>query len=312
MKPDSTARDRKTLLVTGASGFLGWHICCTARSSWNVVGTCCTQDVAIDGVEMRALDLRNETEIAAFLAAVRPDAVIHAAAVSAPNDCEKNPALSEKVNVEATTCIARWSGAAGVPLVFTSTDLVFDGEHAPYGEDDNAVPVSVYGRHKLAAEDAVLRFAQKGVACRLPLMFGDRDGMPASFIGPWIQALQQDEPVSLFEDEIRTPVSGAVAARGLLLALEKGVQGVLHLGGCERVSRYAFGLLLAEAFGLSPVSIRKIRLADITMAAPRARDVSLDSSAAFSLGYDPGSLEVQLAAVRESMQGRCNREASAR
>jgi dTDP-4-dehydrorhamnose reductase len=77
--------------------------------------------------------------------------------------------------------------------------------------------------------------------------------------------------ISLFEDEIRTPVSGAVAAEGLLLMLENGVRGVIHLGGRERISRYAFGLKLAETFGLPSDSIQKVKLAEIAMPAQQPR-----------------------------------------
>jgi len=292
----------KKLLVTGVSGFLGWHICQAALASWDVVGTYNQNATVIDGVDTVALDLRDGGRIADFLDEIRPDAIIHAAALSLPNACELQPELSEKINIDATRSLSEWCGSAGVPMLFTSTDLVFDGEHAPYSEDDAVAPISVYGRHKVVAEKAILENVSNGLVCRMPLMFGYRNGRPASFIGPWLEKLRNGERLNLFEDESRTPVDGKSAAEGLLLALESGWSGTLHFGGRESISRYEFGLKFAKKFGVSPDSITATKIADIKMASPRARDVSLDSNNAFVLGYNPGTIDEQLKACADSLQ----------
>jgi dTDP-4-dehydrorhamnose reductase len=114
-----------------------------------------------------------------------------------------------------------------------------------------------------------------------------------SFIQPFIQTLKEKKELSLFIDEFRTPVSGTTAAKGLLLALEK-VNGIIHLGGKERISRYDFGQLLVEIFQLPAVGLKSCRQQDVKMAAPRPSDVSLDSSKAFALGYQPLSVREEL------------------
>ena len=291
----------KKILVTGVSGFLGWHVCREAVSrGWDVVGLCFRNPVEIEGVDVRVLDLCDGESVREFLDELSPDAVIHAAAMANPNVCEMQPEMSEAINVDAVRRLAQWCGTAAIPLVFTSTDLVFDGEHAPYSEGDAVCPISVYGRHKVAAEEAVLKYAPKGIVCRMPLMFGYRDGNPASFIGPWFDKLKNGEELTLFDDEFRTPVSGAAAAAGLLSVLESGVAGILHLGGTERISRYDFGLKFCKVFGCSADLMKAIPSDSIKMAAPRSRDVALDSRRAFAPGYDPGTIEAQLEIVFSS------------
>lgn len=286
----------KKVLVTGVSGFLGWHICEAARErGWQVTGVSHTRPAEIDGVDVRRLDLCDSQAVASLLSEVEPDGVIHAAAMANPNQCEVEPEMSQAVNVNATLQLAELCRQRGVRLVFTSTDLVFDGEHAPYAEDAATGPVNIYGRHKLAAEQGVL--AAGGVVCRMPLMFGNRADKPASFIGGWFKALAAGQELTLFYDEIRTPVSGSAAAAGLLLALETDVQGVLHLGGPEPVTRYDFGLKFCEVFGYDPALIKSVPAASVTMAAPRARNVALLSERAFALGYNPGSVLDQLQAL---------------
>jgi dTDP-4-dehydrorhamnose reductase len=114
-----------------------------------------------------------------------------------------------------------------------------------------------------------------------------------SFIQPFIQTLKAEKELNLFIDEFRTPVSGTTAAKGLLLALEK-VHGRIHLGGKERISRYDFGKLLIEVFQLPATGLKGCRQQDVKMAAPRPADVSLDSSKAFALGYQPLSVKEEL------------------
>jgi len=284
----------KRLLVSGGSGFLGWNVCVTALSQgWRVTAVRHNNPVLIQGVDEYECDLREQDSVAQMISAVRPDAVIHAAALANPNSCETQPQDSYAANVTATCNLSKLCADAGIPMVFTSTDLVFDGEHAPYAEDSATAPLMVYGRHKVEAENAVL--AAGGIVCRMPLMFGRRDSVPAGFIGPWFDKLAAGESLTLFVDEYRTPVSGGVAARGLLLGLAELSGGaVLHLGGPQRISRYDFGLLFCKVFGFDAALIEPVPMNSIRMAAPRARDVALDSSRAFALGYPEVSLEAQL------------------
>jgi dTDP-4-dehydrorhamnose reductase len=148
----------------------------------------------------------------------------------------------------------------------------------------------------MAAERGIRARCPDAILCRMPLMFGDPGPSGASFIQPWIAALRESRPLQLFTDEFRTPVSGRTAAAGLLLALEKA-SGVLHLGGRTRLSRYEFGVILAELLEADAGLIRPVRQAEIATAAPRPPDVSLDSRKAYALGYDPPHLREDLRQV---------------
>ena len=133
--------------------------------------------------------------------------------------------------------------------------------------------------------------------CRMPLMFGDGGPASKSFIQPMIENLKAGRSVNLFVDEFRTMASASTASRGILLALEKGVSGPLHLGGRDRVSRHDFGRLLARLLDADQALIVPMRQRDVVSEAPRPPDVSLDSSLAFSFGYDPKPLEEELREV---------------
>jgi dTDP-4-dehydrorhamnose reductase len=290
----------KRLLVTGAGGFLGYNICVAARERWAVFGTVRSRDADIPGVRTARLDLTDTRAAQAILATVGPDAVVHAAAAADPAFCERNPAAARAVNVAAAVRLAGLCAERGIPFVFISTDLVFDGRHPPCREGDPVNPVSTYGRHKAEAEAEVRQRHPGATVCRLPLMFGLRGDAPGSILAPMLDAMRAGRELRLFTDEYRTPVSGAAAAAGLLLALERA-RGILHLGGRERISRYAFGQLVQQVFDLPQARITPARQSEAALSPPRPSDVSLDSTTAFGLGYDPPLLRVELEAIRHRL-----------
>jgi dTDP-4-dehydrorhamnose reductase len=286
----------KRLLITGASGFLGWNLCQLAKEQWDVYGTYFSNVVKIPDVTLIKADLKNFQEIKRLYSDIQPAAIIHTAAQSNPNSCQSDPNESYPINVTASLNIAGLSADYAIPCAFTSTDLVFDGLKPPYRETDPVCPVSHYGEQKVRAEQGMLSRYPKVAVCRMPLMFGVAHSA-TSFIQPFINALREGKELSLFTDEFRTPVSGKTAASGLLLALEK-VEAIIHLGGKERVSRYDFGRLMAEVFELPQGGLKPCQQKDVKMAAPRPADVSLDSSRAFALGYQPLSLQEELELLR--------------
>ena len=279
------------LLITGASGFLGWNICQVATKNWQVYGTYFSHHLTISGVNLSKIDLTKVQDLKRLFKEIKPDAVIHTAAASQPNFCQTHPQESQEINVTVSGNIAELCAAAEIPCVFTSTDLVFNGLNAPYKETDPVSPVSIYGEQKVMAENEMLTRYPQTAVCRMPLMFGNGGPVAQSFIQPMLQKLKAGEELSLFIDEFRTPVSGKTAALGLLLAVQKNFQGIIHLGGKERISRYDFFRLLVAELDLNTAKIKQCWQKDVKMSAPRPPDVSLDSSRAFGLGYDPPLLK---------------------
>jgi len=290
--PSPSPAPARKLLLTGASSFLGWYASQAAQSSWEVVGTYHTHPVQIPGCNPHPLDLTDQKAVEQLFHTLRPDAVLHLAAQSRPNVCQTDPVGSRAINVTASVHLADLCAAAAIPFAFTSTDLVFDGRHAPYRETDPVCPLSLYGEQKAEAEGEILRRYPQAVVCRMSLMYGDAPTAP-SFLQIFLNQMRQGQPMKLFIDEFRTPLSGRDAATGLLLALEKA-QGILHLGGGDRLSRHDFGLVIADVFDIPRHLIQSCRQADVPMPAPRPADVSVNISRARELGFAPGGVREEL------------------
>lgn len=290
----------KKLFVTGSSGFLGWNLCQIAKQYWQVFSTYYTHKTQIPEVLSQKIDLTDLPALKTLFSEIQPDAVIHAAAAAKPNYCQTHPEESYRINVTASYHIADLCAEFEIPCAFTSTDLVFDGLNPPYRESDRVCPVSIYGEQKVLAERGMLERYPKIAVCRMPLMFGVASPHSPSFIQSFIAKLRQEQELTLFVDEYRMPVSTETATDGLLLALEK-TEGILHLGGKERLSRYEFGCLMAEVLELPKTGLKACSQKDVLMAAPRPADLAMDSSRAFALGYNPPTVREELENLKEKV-----------
>lgn len=297
MAHPTLASTRRRLLITGASGFLGWHLARAAQSTWQVEGTYHRHAPPLPGVKLHRIDLTDAIALNTWLDQIAPDAVIHTAALSQPNRCEQEPDLSYAMNVEATRVLAQFCGSHHIPFAFTSTDQVFDGQAAPYDETSSPSPINVYGRHKVEAEAIIQAAHPNAVICRMPLLYGPPSPTAECFLQGFLRQLGAGQPLHLFIDEFRTPAYVEDAAAGLLLALEKA-SGLLHLGGPDRLSRYDFGLRLAEVFGFDKALLLPSQQAEVPMPSARPADVSSTSQRAVELGYRPRGVVAGLSATQ--------------
>jgi dTDP-4-dehydrorhamnose reductase len=242
------------------------------------------------------VDVTNGQVVAECFVQEPPAAVIHLAACADANWCQEHPEESEAVNVRSVAILSALCVEAGVPLVVASTDLVFDGNNAPYAEDAAPSPISLYAAQKVQAEREARRIHPAGaVVLRFPLMYGPpsiagRD--PAKIL---IDAHRFRVPARLFVDEFRTPASTRAIGEATVAALSWEA-GIWHLGGPERVSRFEFGRRWFAWMGWNDSVLLPLHQEDLKMSAPRPRDVSLDSRKAFACGYRPLALEEEWAA----------------
>lgn len=270
----------KKILVTGASGFLGWHIVNTLQNRFSVLGTYSSTPVSFPMAETCFIDITNPDSVKSCFAGFSPDVIIHAAAEANGKICEENPEHARLVNVSGTETIIHAILNPETLLIYISTDLVFDGKNAPYSETDAPAPLSQYGLSKLQAEEAVQRLWKHHVIVRPPLMFGSPAATGKGCFLQWIdQMFQKGGKAPLFIDEIRTPADVEDVVSALLLVIENpGPYRLYHAGGPERLTRVEFGKRLAAVRNYDPDMISVTRLSEMNTGYPRPEDVSLDSS----------------------------------
>lgn len=265
------------VLVTGAAGFLGWHVARElARRGDEVVGTSRDGAGMPDGVRGVALELADGGAAAARrVDELRPEAIVHCAAMGDPDACARDPEGARTVNAVASGALARAASSAGAWLLYVSTDLVFDGTTPPYAEGDPTHPLGPYMATKEAGERETLRASPTFLVCRTALLYGFAGGRKGGFTDAFARRWRAGEAVPLFVDQFRTPIEVGDAAELYADLVRQRPGGCLHLGGPERVSRYEHGRALADALGVAEELCRPARVEDLPGLAPRPADVSL-------------------------------------
>jgi len=283
---------KSRILITGASGVLGWHLCrYFSQQGWGEVrGTYRSHKPEMDGVRFDRLPLEEPERIRQYFGENVFETVIHSAAVTSPDDCEKDPEFARRVNEEAVRLLAR-SLPEHTLLVYISTDLVFDGRKGNYREEDEPNPVNFYGETKLRAEEAA-RLRPNSVVLRVAKLYSTESPFSSSFESWMRDRFEQGVEIPLFKDQYRTPLFVGDLARALdRLHTSQPRSDLYHLGGPERVSRLEFGLVFSEIGGYDASLIRPTSASELGLVA-RGQDCSLDSSRfCDGFGFRRSSLE---------------------
>jgi dTDP-4-dehydrorhamnose reductase len=289
------------VVLTGASGQLGAYLRGTLTNAGHVVVA--WSGHVPNGPEnegLRPVDLTDAEATARALADANPEVILHVAALSNPESVRRDPERGRAVNVEATARLAAWCARRNRRLIFTSSDLVFDGANRWCREDDPVNPLMEYGRNKRDAEHAV-RACAGGLVARLSLLYGTSRCGREGYFDRTIAALRRSEPQTFFEDEYRTPLDFATTALVLSRLVRSDVVGTLHVAGPERLSRVDLIRRVAVGLGLDPSLVRANRQSDVPLTEPRPADVSLDTTRLAALFPDLRRLPVEEAVRLNSM-----------
>lgn len=276
-----------TIFLAGASGLVGSAFArAAARRGHRVVGVVHAFAGEIEGVATkRIVDLSDPQATTAAVLDVFPEAIVNCAAVSVPEQCEKDPARAQALNVALPATLARLAHHVSARLVHISSEQVFDGARAtPYTVADAPSPINLYGRQKLESERAV-HAAAGGFAAtiRAPLLMGNSAGGQRSTHERLFADWQAGRTPALFTDEFRQTCTGEnLAEVALELAERNDLCGVFHWAGAELLSRHALAMRIREHFKLTE---KQAPLAPITRAA--APEVARRRQACLALDLAP-------------------------
>ncbi len=289
----------KKLLITGASGFLGSHLVKDAKPRFDVYGWANTLKIDLEESKCAYFDLSEKNRLENELNRINPDYIIHCAAISSEALCKQKPETAKAVNVDVVVQIAKWCEKHQKRLIFTSTDLVFDGENAPYLETDDFDSSLFYGTLKRQAELALVDNPFVSIV-RLPLLYGIGLGERKGLLFHFIEKCKNGEVQGLFIDEFRNPAWVQDIATFLLQLLAVKQQGLLHLGGKERVSRLELGNQFCQYLNLSNKNLKAITRAEIGMQ-DRPKDTTMKSQTAYNLGFNPHNLKSALLSISKEL-----------
>ncbi len=266
------------LLLTGASGFLGATLLPRLAAEYAV--TPVSRQSRAGWIEA---DLTDAAKVSRALRETEPAIVVHAAAWTSVDGCERDPAEAHRQNVLATEyLVAACIELPAMPrIVLISTDQMYDGA-GPHGEEGPVTPLNVYALTKLKAEAIVLR-APGSLALRSNFFgHGRKSG---EGLATWLlDSLAAGKPVTLFSDVRFNPLYVEDYADLMLDLIRKGAQGVVNLGADGAgLSKAEFAYALAARFGVSVASAVTGSVASMKFAAVRPKDMRMDVSRLRSL-----------------------------
>lgn len=281
----------KTIVITGANGFLGQHLCVFfSDRGYDIVATgrgdC---KIAQSNFSYYSCDLTYKHEVEVMLDTHQPDVIIHTAALSKPDECNDNKQLCLATNVEATRYLLR---DPSVHFIYTSTDFVF-GDNGPHDEDAPFDPLNFYGESKLQAEQLVRQLSDKAAIVRPVFIYGKVwDGLRGTFLH-WVKNnLEEHKPIKVVSDQFRTPTYVADICKGIQSIVETEATGAYHLAGKDILSPYDMAITTAKVLGLDAALIENVTADTFPEPVKRAKRSGLKiEKAKKELGYKPVSFE---------------------
>ncbi len=240
----------QTVLIVGASGFLGRALCDVPFEGVRRVPAARAPGPTFSGSDCLRMDVTDAEAVEEAIARAHPDWVINAAAEAGVDRCERDPDLAYRVNVCGTGNLIRACEHAGSGLVTVSTNYVFDGLAGPYAETDPTNPVNVYGRTKLEAEAGVLASSCQGLVVRTAVLYGYRSGCRPNFVTWALESLLGGETIRVVTDEWSNPTCVDELAVFLLGLCNQEFRGVVHFAGPEFLSRYEMVERICRCFDL--------------------------------------------------------------
>ena len=199
--------------------------------------------------EEKDCDITNSDTLARFVEKVSPTVIINCAAYNAVDLAEQQAEIANLINSRAVQNIATLCKRHSIFFIHYSTDYVFDGRKgAPYTEHDAPNPLNVYGKSKLAGEEAVQKYGGGFLLFRTSWVFGDGT---QNFIHKFLQWAQKSRVVKLSSDEVSVPTSSADLVSLTIASLEKGLKGLYHLTSSDYASRYEWGRYVVKALSLN-------------------------------------------------------------
>jgi dTDP-4-dehydrorhamnose reductase len=290
------------VFITGGSGLLALNWALAIRQSHSVTLGLHERIVSLAGVRTQKVALESVEHLVQTFDEARISMVIHAAGFTNVEECEAKPDMAQRINVDLAGNVAKACAKLGLPLIHISTDHLFSGEIPSLAETSPVVPVNVYGRTKAEAELHVLEAHPLALLIRTNF-YGQGTSYRRSFSDVIIESLHSGKDLKLFTDVFYTPILVDQLARAAHDLIDLKVSGIINVVGDERITKYEFGIRIAEKFGLDSSLIKPGLLADQAALVQRPRDMSLSNQKVCKLlGRQLGSLPEHLAILHQQVQ----------
>ena len=262
------------ILITGASGMLGATLVKRWQDKFEVFATDKENFKNSSAKNFMEFDLLSES-YDALMNWAKSDTIIHCAAITNVDYCEENPEQAMAVNAESVNKFLKYGSDAR--LIFISSDSVFPDEIHLASENDLTSPENVYGRSKEVGENYINNASGEHVAIRTTIVGKNINPSYQGFVEWIVNTVQEGKEIILFDDVLFTPITTWHLANEMEWIMKNNISGIIHVSGCEPISKYDFGKKICKGLELDTKLIKKGSMDNIKLNAKRSNDQTMDS-----------------------------------
>jgi len=259
------------VLITGISGMLGVDLYQTLREKYEVVGFDIKDFPSTSFLPppVQRGDITRIDEVKRAFHELTPDLVVHTAAYTDVDGCEKNPDKAYKVNALGTRNVCLACQDLNIPVIYISTDFVFDGKKdSPYLEFDQPHPISIYGRSKLAGEEYIKTLLNKYFIVRTSWLYGYYG---RNFVETILQLASQKKELKVVNDQVGSPTYTRDLSEKIKELLPTELYGVYHITNSGSCSWYEFAREILKLADIKGAQLKSITSEELSRPAPRPR-----------------------------------------
>ena len=286
---------KSSILLTGGSGLLAVNWFYSKKNEFTVYLGLNERIINPTGSHVVIIDFSSVKNLIKQLEEIRPSVVVHTAGLTSVEKCEKNPELAYFINVELSIMVANATKALNIPMVHISTDHLFDGNNPNLSESEPVNGINVYGKTKGLAEKYVAELNPYALIIRSNF-YGWGTSYRKSFSEQVINSLRNNQLLELFDDVYYTPILAENLIQTVHDLLLRGAKGTYNVVSDDRISKYDFGIMIAEEFKLDKSLIYRAQLKSQTNLVKRPFDMSLSNQKVRELlGHNLGSVKQHIA-----------------
>ncbi|MEY4861418.1 MAG: hypothetical protein RL059_1117 [Bacteroidota bacterium] len=286
------------IFLTGGSGLLAVNWFYSKKNDFNFYLGLNERIIDPSGSRAILIDFSSEESLIKQLEEVRPSVVVHTASLTSVEKCENNPELAYYVNVELSKMVAKVTKLLDIPMVHISTDHLFDGISSYMSELEPTNGINVYGKTKALAEKHVGEINSESLIIRSNF-YGWGTSYRKSFSDYIINSLRNNHELNLFDDVHYTPILAEYLIQTVHDLLERRAKGTYNVVSDDRISKYEFGILIADEFELDKSLIHRASLASQVNLVRRPADMSLSNRKVKELlGRNLGSVKQHIVQLR--------------
>ena len=286
---------KPSIVLTGGSGLLAVNWFYSKNNDYEVYLGLNQRVINPSGANLLFLDFTSENSLLEQLQKIQPSILIHTAGLTNVERCEANPELAFRINVELSRMVAQVTKQLGISLVHISTDHLFEGNTSMTKEEEPTQAINIYGKTKAFAERIVGEINPKALIIRTNF-FAWGTSYRKSFSDYIIESLRKKQLISLFDDVYYTPILVQNLIETVHELLKKKEKGIFNIVSDDRISKYDFGMLIAEEFSLDKSYIKKCNINDNSSLVRRPFDMSLSNQKVKDLlGKNLGTVKQDIA-----------------